>query len=112
VGCGGWSYRRTLFGSDARGVERDATPLDPEVDPAKIRAFFVDPAHARRGIGTRLLEHCEAQARARGFRRVELMSTLPGLRLYGARGYVAGEMSRYPVGQGVLLELVRMEKPL
>jgi GNAT superfamily N-acetyltransferase len=112
VGCGGWSYRRTLFGSDARGTERDAGILDPRADPAKIRAFFVDPAHARRGIGTLLLEHCEEQARAAGFRRVELMSTLPGLRLYGARGYVAGEPAAYPVGRGVLLELVRMEKRL
>jgi GNAT superfamily N-acetyltransferase len=112
VGCGGWSYRRTLFGSDARGAERDAGVLDPRLDPAKIRAFFVDPTHARRGIGTLLLEHCEAQARAAGFRRVELMSTLPGLRLYGARGYAAGEPAAYPVGSGVLLELVRMEKPL
>jgi GNAT superfamily N-acetyltransferase len=112
VGCGGWSYRRTLFGSDARGSERDASALDPALEAAKIRAFFVDPGHARRGIGTRLLEHCEAQARAQGFRRVELMSTLPGLHLYGARGYIAGERIDYPLGGGVLLPLVRMEKPL
>jgi GNAT superfamily N-acetyltransferase len=112
VGCGGWSYRRTLFGSDARGTGRDATPLDPEVDPARIRAFFVHPGHARRGIGTLLLAHCEQQAKARGFRRVELMSTLPGLKLYVARGYQPGEPLRYPVGEGVLLELVPMSKPL
>ena len=85
VACGGWSFRKTLFGGDQRR-ERDAGELDPRSDPAKIRAFFVDPAHARRGIGTLLLEKCEAEARLRGFSRVELMSTLPGIRLYCARG--------------------------
>jgi GNAT superfamily N-acetyltransferase len=112
AGCGGWSFRRTLFGSDARGAERDASALDPAVDAARIRAFFVDPAHARRGIASLLLAHCESAARARGFRRIELMSTLPGLKLYGARGYVAGERINHPVGDGVLLPLVRMEKRL
>src|SRR6185369_15115918 len=71
VACGGWSYRRTLFGGDQR-ADRDVGELDPAVDAAKIRAFFVDPSHARRGLGTRLLETCEAAAAARRFGRVEL----------------------------------------
>src|SRR5580698_5267667 len=75
VGCGGWSRRRTLFGGDAHS-ERNAQELDPNVDAAKIRAFFVDPDHARRGIGKTLLEHCETEARAQGFTRFELMGTL------------------------------------
>jgi GNAT superfamily N-acetyltransferase len=112
AGCGGWSFRRTLFGGDTRGAGRDATALDPLLDAARIRAFFVDPAHARRGIGSLLLAHCESEARAQGFMRIELMSTLPGLNLYAARGYVAGERVSHPVGGGVLLPLVRMEKPL
>jgi GNAT superfamily N-acetyltransferase len=89
VGCGGWSRRRTLFGGDAH-VERDAAELDPRTDAAKIRAFFVDPAHARRGVGRMILEHCEAEARSCGFSRVELMATLPGVRLYAAHAYVPG----------------------
>jgi GNAT superfamily N-acetyltransferase len=112
AGCGGWSFRRTLFGSDARGAERDASRLDPHVDAARIRAFFVDPAHARRGIGSLLLQHCESEARAQGFTRAELMSTLPGLNLYSVRGYVPGERVNHPVGGGVLLPMVRMEKRL
>ena len=84
VGCGGWSFRSTLFGSDARGG-RDSSLLDPKSQAAKIRAFFVDPSWARRGIGTRLLERCEHEARARGFSEVELMATLPGVKLYAAR---------------------------
>src|SRR5580692_6323994 len=65
VGCGGWSFRSTLFGGDAR-PGRDSSVLDPLTQAAKIRAFFVDPLHARRGIGTLLLEHCEQAARERG----------------------------------------------
>lgn len=111
VACGGWSYRRTLFGGDAR-EERDPEALAPGVDPAKIRAFFVDPAHARRGLGSLLLEHCEAQARARGFTRVELMSTLPGQRLYAARGYQPGDQVLHPLGEDVAIEFVPMSKAI
>jgi GNAT superfamily N-acetyltransferase len=111
VGCGGWSRRRTLFGGDAR-AERDAGELDPSVDAAKIRAFFVDPDHARRGIGRALLQRCESEARARGFTRFELMGTLPGVRLYQAFGYQPGEMVRYPVSDGVSIEFVPMRKEL
>jgi GNAT superfamily N-acetyltransferase len=111
VGCGGWSYRATLFGGDARSG-RDASPLDPRTQPAKIRAFFVDPAHARRGIGSMLLERCEREARAQGFRAVELMATLPGVRLYAARGYVGGELVRHDVGAGESIEFIPMRKAL
>jgi len=76
VGCGGWSFRSTLFGGDAR-ADRDSSTLDPSTQAAKVRAFFVDPDNARRGIGTLLLEHCEKEARARGFSHVELMPHSP-----------------------------------
>jgi GNAT superfamily N-acetyltransferase len=111
VGCGGWSYRSTLFGGDSQSG-RDASPLDPHKDAAKIRAFFVDPAHARRGIGSMLLNHCEREARARGFTAVELMATLPGARLYAARGYVGAELVRYDVGAGEFIEFIPMRKAL
>lgn len=110
VGCGGWSRRRTLFGSDAR-EGRDASELDPATDAAKIRAFFVDPQAARQGIGTLLLSHCEAQARAHGFRRFELMATLPGVRLYAARGYRPGTPIQYRMTPELAIEFVPMEKP-
>ena len=111
AGCGGWSYRRTLFGGDS-GVGRDASELDPRTDPARIRAFFVHPAHARKGVATLLLEHCEQAARARGFRRVELMATLPGVRLYAARGYRGESQVSYEVSAGVAIEFVPMSKAL
>src|ERR1700690_3083156 len=97
VGCGGWSFRSTLFGGDAR-AGRDASTLDPRTQAAKIRAFFVDPASARRGIGSRLLERCEQEARAHGFSQVELMATLPGVRLYAARGYLRAALVHFDLG--------------
>lgn len=109
VGCGGWSFRKTLFGGD-KHAQRDAGVLDPRTDPAKIRAFFVDPAHARRGIGTLLLDKCESEARLRGFSRVELMSTLPGIRLYSARGYSGGQQVTYEVAPGVAIQFLPMSK--
>jgi len=109
AGCGGWSRRRTLFGSDARS-DRDSTELDPAVDAAKIRAFFIHPDYARRGLGTLLLDRCEQAAVAYGFRRFELMATLPGVRLYAARGYQAGARIEWPVGEGIEIPFVPMSK--
>jgi GNAT superfamily N-acetyltransferase len=109
IACGGWSFRRTLFGGDAH-TERSATELDPALDAAKIRAFFVDPDYARQGLGRALLERCEAEARARGYTRFELMGTLPGVRLYRALGYAGDTVVHYPVGDGVTIEFVPMRK--
>jgi len=111
VGCGGWSFRSTLFGSDARSG-RDSSMLDPRTQAAKIRAFFVDPANARRGIGTLLLERCEQEARDHGFSHVELMATLPGVKLYAARGYVGSPMVHFDVGAGETIEFIPMRKAL
>ncbi len=111
VGCGGWSFRSTLFGSD-RQAGRDSSTLDPRTQAAKIRAFFVDPAAARRGIASLLLERCEEEARLRGFQRVELMATLPGAKLYAARGYVAGAMVHFDMGEGESIQFVPMNKTL
>ena len=111
VGCGGWSFRATLFGGDAR-AGRDSARLDPQSQAAKIRAFFVDPSQARRGIGSMLLDRCESEARQQGFSAVELMATLPGVKLYAARGYLGTEIVRYDVGQGEVIEFIPMRKTL
>lgn len=111
VACGGWSRRRTLFGSDARNG-RDQSLLDPRVDAARIRAFFVDPQHARRGLGRSILERSESEARAAGFTRFELMATLPGLRLYEKFGYQVGEGVNHPLpgAAGLTIRFVPMTK--
>ena len=111
AGCGGWSKRKTLFGSDHCAGREDAL-LDPQQDAAKIRAFFVHPDWARRGVGSRILEVCEAEAEAAGFRRLEMGATLTGVPLYSARGYVEAEHLEVPLQPGVSLPIVHMVKQL
>jgi len=109
VGCGGWSKRKTLYGAD-QWTGREDTLLDPRQDAAKIRAFFIHPDWARRGIGTLILEACENAAMAAGFTRFEMGATLTGVPLYRARGYVALEDLEVPLADGLSLPIVRMEK--
>jgi GNAT superfamily N-acetyltransferase len=109
--CGGWSRRRTPYGSDHRPGRDDAL-LDPKTEAAKIRAFFVHPEWARRGIGSRLLELCEEAARAEGFRRCEMGATLPGVPLYRRHGYVEGERVELPLANGEVLPIVKMSRRL
>ena len=111
IACGGWSRRQTLFGGDKR-AGRSSALLDPAQDAARIRAFFVDPGWARRGIGKALLERCETEARAHGFRRLGLMATRPGERLYAAAGFVVTGREEHTMRPGVTLELIAMAKSL
>lgn len=109
VACGGWSKRKTLFGSDHAAV-REPEFLDPAVDAAKIRAFFVHPDWARRGLGTLLLETCENAAKAADFTRFEMGSTLTGVPLYKLRGYEVIERIAVPLRNGEALPVIRMAK--
>ena len=109
IGCGGWSKRRTLFGSDHQ-TNRDDAELDPARDSARIRAFFIHPDWARRGIARAILHECESAIRAAGFLSIELASTLPGVPFYEAFGYGSGERTEVPLANGVSLGVVRMTK--
>lgn len=110
AGCGGWSKRKTLYGGDHQ-VEKIAPELlDPATDAAKIRAIFVHPDFARRGLGSLILQRAEEAARVAGFRRFEMGSTLTGLMLYSLKGYREVERVRVPVGSGEEIEIVRMVK--
>jgi GNAT superfamily N-acetyltransferase len=112
AGCGGWSKRKTLYGGDHQ-VEKVAPELlDPAVDAAKIRAIFVHPDFARRGLGSLILQSAEMAAREAGFKRFEMGSTLTGLALYSAKGYREVERIRVPVGSGEEIEVVRMVRVL
>lgn len=111
VGCGGWSKRKTLFGGDQTKSGEDNL-LDPNVDAARIRAFFIHPDFARRGIGKQLIEACEQAAAAAGFQRLEMGATLPGEPMYAAVGYQVIERFDLPFPDGLVLPLVRMGKVL
>lgn len=111
AGAGGWSYRQTLYGASERSG-RDPSPLDPATQPARIRAFYVDPDHARRGVGRALLARCEAEAEARGYRSLELLGTLGGVALYAALGYEACPVATLLLPDGTPMAFVPMRKTL
>lgn len=112
VGCGGWSYRATLYGGDHSAALRDARSLDPATDAARIRAMYTDPAYVRRGVGRLVLALCEDAARAAGFRRVEMMATLAGEPLYLACGYLPIERVMKMAESGPPVPGVRMGKDM
>ena len=109
VACGGWSKRKTLYGGD-QYARREDSLLDPSRDAAKIRAFFVHPAWARRGIGGMILEACENAATAAGFTRLEMGATLSGVEFYKAKGYAELENQSVPLSNGEVLPIVKMAK--
>ena len=109
AGCGGWSMRRTLYGGDQHKKLQD-TLLDPITEAARIRAFFVHPDYARRGIGRQIMEYCEKQAKANGFSTLELGATLPGVPLYKAMGFRGVSNIVEILSDGEKLELVKMIK--
>jgi GNAT superfamily N-acetyltransferase len=109
VACGGWSKRKTLYGGD-RWRDRQDDMLDPAVDAAKIRAFFIHPDWARQGIGTLLLDACESAARAAGFTRFEMGATLTGVKLFQKRGYVAVERMEVPLEGDITMPVIHMVK--
>lgn len=107
--AGGWSARRTLFGGDQMKQGEDPR-LDPAVDAARIRAFFVHPDWARRGLARQLYDTCERAASAAGFHRFELMATLPGEPLYRALGFTDIERVVLRLGNDVAVPLIRMAR--
>jgi N-acetylglutamate synthase-like GNAT family acetyltransferase len=112
VGAGGWSKRETLFGGDQ--LKSDATDalLDPKKDAARIRAFYVHPAWARKGIGSHILQACEGAAASAGFSEIELVATLPGEPLYLAKGYKKMGAIQIETPDGESLPAFRMTKTL
>ena len=111
VGCGGWSKRKTLYGGDQYAAREDSA-LDPQRDAAKIRAFFVHPQWARRGIGSLLLKACEQAALLAGFTHLEMGATLSGVAFYRAKGYANIEDQLVPLSNGEALPIVKMAKKI
>lgn len=118
--CGGWSFRKTLYGGDsAPSVLRMPAKRDPAVDRASIRAIFTSPAYARRGLGTMMMRHCERAAsqgqpgETAGFSRLEMGATLSGVALYERCGYVRSgreDVVACPNGEGI--RILHMTKDL
>jgi N-acetylglutamate synthase-like GNAT family acetyltransferase len=112
VGCGGWSKRATLFGGDQSKLDEPEPLLEPGKDPARIRAFYVHPKWARRGIGRQIITACENAVRDAGFNTVELVATLPGEPLYSTMGYARNERIELTTPEGESLPAFRMSKDI
>jgi GNAT superfamily N-acetyltransferase len=112
AGSGGWSKRNTLYGGDKLKSRELDRLLDPATEAARLRAFYVHPRWSRRGVGSRVLTECENAARLAGFNRIELAATLPGERLYAARGYDRREALQLEMPNGESLSAYRMTKLL
>jgi GNAT superfamily N-acetyltransferase len=112
AGCGGWSFRKTLYGGDHQVEKIAPERLNPMVDAAKIRAIFVHPDFARKGLGSLILAAAEEAAMAEGFTQFEMGSTLTGVGLYALKGYREVDRRKVPVGGGETIEVVRMVKRL
>ena len=110
AGCGGWSRRATMYGGD-QTPGRSAELLDPQKDPARIRAMYTHPNHTRKGVGKLIISLCEAAAKSEGFTSVELVATLSGEPLYRACGYLPYENIVDDRG-GAGVPLLRMKKSL
>ena len=111
VACGGWSRRDKLYTGSGEGAG-DARLLDPATEPARVRAMFVHPDWTRRGLGTRILEACQAAAKAEGFGVLALVATLPGLPLYERFGFVVTERVEVRMPDGTAIACAAMERPI
>ena len=112
AGCGGWSWRSTLYGGDESMVSREPEALDPATEAARIRAMYTDPDFARQGVGRLVMRLCEEAAMDAGFTRATMMATMAGVPLYEACVYVQIEPVLSAPVEGIRVPLVRMEKEL
>lgn len=110
AGAGGWSNRVALHGGHV--LEDTGERIDPRKDPARLRAYFVDPAFARLGVASTILAACEDAARAAGFRRAVLGATLTGAPFYARRGYLKQGTEEAPLAGGETLTIIRMSRSL
>jgi GNAT superfamily N-acetyltransferase len=111
IACGGWSMRDRLY-NGAAASDHDGRLLDPSVEAARVRAMYTRAEWTRRGLGRRIIDECERAAGQQGFRRLELMATLPGVPLYLACGFPAGPHVQVTLADGVALAGMPMAKAI
>lgn len=111
VGCGGWSFRSTLYAGPSAAPQK-GEKLNPEKDCARIRAMFISPSQSGKGIGSRILSASEQAAKAYGFKRGALGATLSGVAFYQSKGWVSTGTEQTALPDGVVIDVVKMEKDL
>jgi putative acetyltransferase len=81
-------------------------------DDAELAAAYVDPDHARRGVGRRLVAALEDDAAAAGLEQLWLSASLNAVRFYEATGWTARGPEIWRHAGGFDLPCVRMDKRL
>ncbi len=109
VGCGGWSFRKTLYAGPSKSSQ-EAEILNPEKDQARIRAMFIEPSESGKGIGSLILAQSEKAAQECGFRSGVLGATLSGLSFYKSKGWSLLEKEFVTLPDGIVIEVITMEK--
>jgi GNAT superfamily N-acetyltransferase len=112
VGCGGWSFRKTLYAGPSAAPQKEDERLNPEQDFARIRAMFVSPSQSGKGIGSRILSASEQAARAYGFKKAILGATLSGLAFYQSKEWISTRTEQTALPDGIVIDVVTMEKTL
>ncbi len=111
IACGGWSFRKTLFGSNSNKL-RNSNKLNPKTDSAKIRAFFIHPDFSRLGLGKVILSTCETQAKTHGFAKCQLMATLSGIDFYHKNAYRGKDYVYHHMDDKNKIEFLPMSKTI
>jgi putative acetyltransferase len=79
----------------------------------EVKAVYLHPDHVGRGIGRRLLQAVEDEARVHGVAEIGLTSTLTSVGFYEACGYHNDGPTTHPMpGSGLALECVKFSKRL
>lgn len=105
LGSGGWARSRPSY-ANALGAG------DPAADDPTVRSVFVDPAAARRGIGSTIMLRTEQDAAERGIRSLRLTATLSGVALYESLDYRTEEATELKLPNQTRFACVRMAKRL
>jgi GNAT superfamily N-acetyltransferase len=87
---GGWSMRPPGYAACEACAAGPAAEAPPPASVPTVRSIFVDPDHARGGLGRAIMAWIEADIAKRGFARAQLTATLMGVPFYAALGYRAG----------------------
>jgi GNAT superfamily N-acetyltransferase len=102
VAGSGWSPGGAVIPGGAAAALRD--------DTAVMRASYVDPAWARRGLATLLARTTETVARIAGFTRFESLCTPPSEALRRGLGYSLVRREPVEIAPGTTVHGARMRK--
>lgn len=106
AGCGGWSTKAPAY----RAVTPDSFQRQQPLP--KVRAMYVHPDFARRGIGRQLVAVIERAIVAAGYVEAGIEATLGGVALYERCGYVPVGETQAALPDGSRMRFVCFHKRL